>query len=222
MKLLIIEDDMGLASTIADGLKEDYALNISNSGIDGEFQAQTGQYDLIILDLMLPDKDGYSICRGLRKSGINTPILVLSGEVDLKTKVKLLDSGADDYLTKPFKFLELQARIKALIRRKGNWLQQNLISTHDLILDMDKKTAKRGKQIMPLRRKEYYLLEYLIRNAGKVLSRSMIIDNVWEDEPEMITNVVDVHIKYLRDLIDKPFSKKLIKTVYGLGYKIEA
>lgn len=222
MKILIIEDDQELVKTIEDFLKRDYITGSTSSGIDGEYQASTNEYDLVILDLSLSDKDGRVICRNLRKNKVDIPILILTGEHEMKTKVDLLDCGADDYLTKPFKFAELGARIRALLRRKGQAIRPNIISTNDVVLDTEKKTAKREDKTVHLRRKEYYLLEYLMRNAGKVLSRSMILDNVWEEEAEAATNVVDVHIKYLRDRIDRPFSKKVIKTIHGLGYKIEA
>jgi DNA-binding response OmpR family regulator len=222
MKLLIVEDDREVSSTLKDELKKDYIVKISPTGEDGEFQAQTTDYDLIILDLSLPDKDGLSVCKSIRKSDSETPILILTGQTELKMKIDLLDSGADDYLTKPFKIDELRARIRALLRRKKQELSPNTISMGDLELDINRKIVRREEQVVHLRRKEFYILEYLVRNAGNVVSRGMIMDHVWDDDSEAITNVVDVHIKYLRDRIDKPFSKKIIKTVHGLGYKIEA
>ena len=223
MKLLLIEDDKETVATLKEGLGKDYILETSFTGEDGEYRAEIDEYDLIILDLGLPDKDGLEICRKVRKNGIKVPILVLTGEDDLNAKVSLLEAGADDYLTKPFTFSELKARIRALLRRQHyQTFASDILSIEDLTLDINKKIAKRGMRIISLRRKEFYLLEYLIRNAGTVLSRGMIMDHVWNSESDSLTNIVDVHIKYLRDQIDRPFDKKLIKTVHGLGYKIEA
>ncbi|MDO8269423.1 MAG: response regulator transcription factor [Candidatus Levybacteria bacterium] len=222
MKLLLIEDDFEIAITLKEELEKNYIVKISATGEDGEYQAEINDYDLILLDLGLPDKDGLEVCRNIRKSGVRAPILVLTGQADLKMKVSLLDAGADDYLTKPFKLEELMARVRALLRRPKETLLSNTLSTSDLTLDLDKKTAKRETQLIALRKKEFYLLEYLVRNAGNVVSRGMILDNVWDNDCDSLTNIVDVHINYLRDRIDKPYDKKLIKTVHGLGYKIEA
>lgn len=222
MKVLLVEDDRETAATLKEELEKNYIVEPSFTGEEGEYQAEINEYDLIILDLGLPDKDGKEVCINIRKKDRQVPILVLTGEHDLDTKVSLLDLGADDYLTKPFSLSELQARIRALLRRRNYMLAPNLLSVDDLTLDLHKKIAKRGVKNILLRRKEFYLLEYLIRNAGRVVSRSMILDHVWESNCESLTNVVDVHIKYLRDQIDRPFDKQLIKTVHGLGYKIEA
>lgn len=222
MKLLLIEDDKETAATLKEELEKDYVIELSFSGEDGEYKAEINEYDLIVLDLGLPDKDGLEVCRKIRANRIQTPILVLTGESDLGIKISLLDAGADDYLTKPFTFAELKARIRAVLRRQHQTFISNTLSVEDLTLDLNKKIAKRGVKIISLRPKEFYLLEYLIRNTGAVLSRGMILDHVWDSESESLTNIVDVHIKYLRDQVDRPFEKKLIKTVHGLGYKIEA
>ncbi len=222
MKLLLIEDNSMFALTLKSELESRYVVKVEETAEKGELQAQTNDYDIILLDLSLPDKNGLWVCRALRSNGIKTPILILTGEDSTATKVELLDSGADDYLTKPFKIDELYARIRALLRRQQQSLGSNTLQTRDIILDLDTKTVRRDKRIVPLRRKEYYILEYLVRNAGNVVSRGMILDHVWEDEADSLTNVVDVHIKYLRDRIDKPFPKKIIKTIHGIGYKIEA
>lgn len=222
MKLLFIEDDKETEATLKEELEKDYVVEVSFSGEDGEYNAEINEYDLILLDLGLPNKDGLEVCRELRENGLQIPIIVLTGESNLETKVSLLDAGADDYLTKPFTFDELKARIRALLRRQHKTFASNTLSIEDLTLDLSKKIAKRGIKIISLRRKEFYLLEYLLRNAGKVVSRGMILDHVWDSNSETLTNVVDVHIKYLRDQIDRSFDKKLIKTVHGLGYKIEA
>ena len=222
MKLLLIEDDRETAATLKEELGKDYIVEVSFTGEDGEYQTDINEYDLVILDLGLPDKGGEEVCRNIRKKNARVPILVLTGEHKVQTKVSLFDLGADDYLTKPFSFGELKARIRALLRRKQDTFVSQIISLDDLTLDLNKKIVQRGVKHISLRRKEFYLLEYLIRNAGRVVSRSMILDHVWESNSESLTNVVDVHIKYLRDQIDRPFGKQLIKTVHGLGYKIEA
>lgn len=222
MKLLLIEDDKETVATLKEGLEKEYVVEFSFSGEDGEYKAEINEYDLILLDLGLPSKDGFQVCRDLRENGLQIPIIVLTGESDLNTKVSLLDAGADDYLIKPFTFAELKARIRTVLRRQHQTFVSNTLSIEDLTLDLNKKIAKRGLQIISLRPKEFYLLEYLIRNRGAVLSRGMILDHVWNSESESFTNIVDVHIKYLRDQVDRPFDKKLIKTVHGLGYKIEA
>jgi DNA-binding response OmpR family regulator len=150
------------------------------------------------------------------------PILMLTGQAETEKKVLALDAGADDYLVKPFKIEELLARIRALLRRHPTALTSNTLSIDSLILDPSRKIVKRNEDNIVLRRKEFDLLEYLMRNNGRVITREMIVDNIWDSNHESVTNVVDVHIKYLRDKIDKPYKKKLIKTVHGVGYKIEA
>ncbi len=222
MKLLIIEDDKQTAATIKDEMKDYYAVDVVHTGEDGEYQAEVNDYDVIIIDIRLPDKDGISVCKEIRKAGIKTPILMLTGSLETKNKVSALDSGADDYLTKPFKFAELLARIRALMRRNPNTLDSNVLSLGDLTLDITANRVQRKKKTIPLRRKEFSLLEYLMRNPERVITRTMILEHVWDSSVDPITNTVDVHINYLRDKIDRPFGTKLIKTVHGLGYKIEA
>ncbi len=222
MKILIIEDDRQTAETIRDVLKDYYAVDVSYSGKDGEYQASVNEYDAIILDVVLPDMDGVEVCKKIRENEIKTPILMLTGKTETKDKVTALDSGADDYLTKPFKFAELLARIRALMRRAPSTLDSNTLSVGNLSLDIGTNKVKRNDKTIPLRRKEFGLLEYLMRNRGRVLTRSMILEHVWDSDTDPITNTVDVHINYLRDKIDRPFPTQLIKTVHGLGYKIEA
>ena len=211
-----------MAATLKEELEKDYLVEVSFSGEDGEYQAEVNACDLIILDLGLPDKNGLEVCRNIRIRRIQVPLLVLTGEYDVQTKVALFEAGADDYLIKPFNFAELKVRIRALLRRQQQVFISHVLSTQDLTLDLNKKIVKRGVTNISLRRKEFYLLEYLVRNAGNVVSRTMILDNVWESDCDSLTNIVDVHIKYLRDQIDRSFKKKLIKTVHGLGYKLEA
>lgn len=222
MKILIIEDDRQTAETIRDVMKDYYAVDISYTGEDGEYQASVNEYDVIVLDVVLPDINGVEVCKRIRENEIKTPILMLTGKTEIKDKVTALDSGADDYLTKPFKFAELLARIRALMRRNPGTLSSNTLCVGNLSLDIVKNMVKRNDKTIPLRRKEFGLLEYLMRNRGRVLTRSMILEHVWESDTDPITNTVDVHINYLRGKIDRPFTDQLIKTVHGLGYKIEA
>jgi two-component system, OmpR family, copper resistance phosphate regulon response regulator CusR len=221
MKLLLIEDDRDTALTIKSELTTDFVIDIASSGEESEYQIQTAKYDIILLDLDLPDTNGYLLCKRFREEKVTTPIIILTGEDDIDRKVLLLNSGADDYVTKPFSIKELRARIRAVLRRQFSTSLTEVISVADLVLDLDKKSVTRADQVIPLRRKEFHLLEYLVKNAGKVITRDMILNHVWESNFDSLTNVVDVHIKYLRDRIDKPFARKLIKTVHGLGYKID-
>lgn len=220
MQLLLIEDEKETALTIKEKLEPDSKVDIAFLGKEGEDLAFNRNYDLIIIDLSLPDKNGLEVCQTLRKEGIITPILILTGESSIDKKVIALESGADDYLTKPFSFAELKARIKALFRR-ANQNYSPILKVGDLTLDPERKTAKRGKKTIHLRRKEISLLEYLMHNPGRVLTRDMILNNVWGGDEEPLYNTIDVHIKYLRDQMDRKFSKKMIKTIYGLGYKLE-
>ena len=221
MKVLVIEDDKQTAETIRDGMKDYYAVDVALTGEDGEYQASVNDYDAIVLDIVLPGMNGVEVCKKIRENGIKTPILMLTGKVDTKDKVTALDSGADDYLTKPFKFAELLARIRALMRRIPSTLDSTSLSVGDLSLDVSTNKVMYKDKAIPLRRKEFGLLEYLMRNAGQTLTRGMILEHVWDSSTDPITNTVDVHINYLRDKVDRPFGTKLIKTAHGLGYKIE-
>jgi DNA-binding response OmpR family regulator len=221
MKILLIEDDLEMSATIQNKLTDYFVVETVTTGEEGEFEAQVNSYDLIILDYTLPDINGLEVCKRIRNGDVNTPILMLTGQVDLEKKVIALDAGVDDYVTKPFHFEELMARVRALMRRQSD-VHSNILQVNDLTFDLHKKIVKRKNKTISLRRKELYLLEYLMRNTGRVITREMILDHVWDSATDVAGNVVDVHIKYLRDLIDKPFNKKLIKTIHGLGYKIEA
>ena len=220
MRILVIEDDKNLTEVIVSKLKTHYAVDVAENGAKGEECAYQNEYDLIVLDYNLPDTDGVTLCQNLRKHDITTPVLILTGRAAIPDKVKALDSGADDYLTKPFSFEELTARIRALLRRKTDLTAQPVLIIDDLTLDLASSTVSRGNLKIQLRRKELQLLEFLMRNRGRTVSRQMIMEHIWDNNSDPLTNTVDVHIKYLRDRIDKPFRKKLIKTVYGLGYKI--
>ncbi|HEX8964939.1 MAG TPA: response regulator transcription factor [Patescibacteria group bacterium] len=222
MRLLVIEDDKETAYAIKEVLIDNYVVELAFTGAEGYEKALANEYDLITLDLNLPDINGLEVCKKIRSKGIITPILMLTGQDEISTKVAGLDYGADDYLLKPFNFEELMARIRVLLRRNHPHHMTNTLHVGNLTLDLTKKVVKRGNRSIPLRRKELSLLEYLMRNRGKVITREMILNHVWASIEDPSTNTIDVHIKYLRDQIDKPFVKKLIKTVHGLGYKIES
>ena len=218
MRILVVEDEKKLASFIKRGLKEKgYAVDVASNGNDGLFQASEIPYDLVILDVMLPGKDGIFICRQLRKKNINTPILMLTARDDVEDKVSGLDAGADDYLTKPFEFVEFLARVRALIRRKSQ-ATSNKIKIADLELNqLTHKVIREGKEI-ELTSTEYSLLEYLMLNANSVVTRTMISEHVWNDDFDSFSNVINVYINYLRKKIDTGFDKKLIHSLRGTGY----
>ncbi|MBN2144761.1 MAG: response regulator transcription factor [Candidatus Aureabacteria bacterium] len=218
MRILVIEDELKVAGFIKRGLKEEgYAVDIASDGEEGHYYATTNDYDLIILDLMLPKMDGLTLCQELRKDNISIPIIILTAKDTVKDKVTGLDTGADDYLTKPFAFEELQARIRALLRKK-NHQASTILQAADLTLNtVTHKAARSGREI-PLTTKEYSLLEYLMRNADSVVTRTMISEHVWDINFDTFTNVIDVYINYLRNKIDKGHKKKLIHTLRGRGY----
>jgi len=221
MRVLIIEDDRKVAGFLARGLKEEqYAVDVCRDGEEALQLAQLYDYDIIILDIMLPRKDGFTVCRELRAKGIFTPILMLTAKDALEDKVKGLSEGADDYLTKPFSFEELLARIKALFRRSQDY-KTKLLKAEDLVLDPLRRTVKRGNQKIELTGKEFALLEYLLRNKGRIISPTMILEHVWDKDYLGGSNVVNVYINHLREKIDRPFAKKLIKTIRGQGFTID-
>jgi len=218
MRILVVEDEKKLASFIKRGLKEKgYTVDVAANGTDGLFQAEEVPYDLIVLDVMLPGKDGLFICRQLRKKNINTPILMLTARDDIEDKVSGLDAGADDYLTKPFDFAEFLARVRALIRRKCD-VNTNKLKVADLELDQLTHKVKRSEKEIELTSTEYSLLEYLMLNAGHVVTRTMISEHVWNDDFDTFSNVINVYINYLRKKIDSGFEKKLIHSIRGTGY----
>ncbi len=221
MKILIIQDDFRIASHCKKALERLYTVETAVSGEEGEYYSSLNCFDLIILDAFLPYANGIDLCKKLRSQKNTTPILVITGQTKLHEKLQAFSSGVDDYLTKPFELSELLARVQALLRRPRN-LYFEKISVGDLTIDLISKTVWRKENLISLRRKEYLILEYLIRHMGKVVSREELLDHVWEMNEESVGNVVDVHIKYLRDQMDRKFDKKLIKTVHGMGYKIEA
>lgn len=221
MKLLLIDDNKELVQTLRKELSKYFIVETARTGKQGEYLAQVNDYELIILDITLPDLNGIEVCKLLRESGIHTPIIMLTGHGELATKVSALDLGADDYVIKPFKFPELLSRMRAVLRRQKKILPSNILTVGDLQIDLNKRLVFRKDKIISLRKKEFYLLEYLVRNVGNVITREMILNHVWASENDFLTNIVDVHIKYLRDHIDRGFDKKLIKTIHGLGYKLE-
>ncbi|MGA1843981.1 MAG: response regulator [bacterium] len=221
MRILLIEDELRIANFIERGLKEEhYAVDVADNGEKALYCADVNPYDLIILDIMLPDMNGFAICRELRGKGIETPILILTAKDSLKDKVQGLDMGADDYLTKPFAFEELLARVRALLRRARSE-KQTLLTVADLELDQVTHRVKRAGKDIPLTAKEYSLLEYLMLHARQVVTRTMISEHVWNEDFDSFTNITDVYINYLRNKIDKGFDKQLIHTIRGVGYMLE-
>ena len=221
MRILLVEDDKKLAGLIARSLKEQrYAVDTAHDGENGIFLAEENPYDLIILDIMLPLKDGLSICRRLRQKKSETPILLLTARDDVQDKVVGLDAGADDYLTKPFSFAEFLARVRVLLRRRGRE-KSTALKVADLELDqITHKVFRGGKEII-LTATEYALLEYLMLNANAVVTRTMISEHVWNDSFDSFSNVINVYVNYLRKKIDEGFDKKLIHSLRGTGYVLK-
>jgi DNA-binding response OmpR family regulator len=218
MKILIVEDEKKVANFIKRGLEEDsYQVTLSYDGVDGLKRANSDDFDLIILDRMLPKKDGLTVLHELRGSGNQIPVLMLTAKAETEDVVSGLDAGADDYLLKPFAFAELQARVRALIRRSEQDRGAE-IRFADLRLDPVNHKVWRGQTEIVLTAKEYNLLAYMVRNAGNVLTRANIADNCWEYPFETFTNIIDVYINYLRKKVDGKFLTKLIHTVRGQGY----
>jgi two-component system, OmpR family, copper resistance phosphate regulon response regulator CusR len=217
MRILVVEDERKVASFIQKGLEEEtYAVDVAHTGPDGEYLATLTRYDLVVLDLMLPGKDGVEVCRTLRARGIRTPVLMLTARDSLKAKVEGLDSGADDYLTKPFAFEELVARIRALLRRgPGGDVPLRFA---DLTLDRGQHKASRGGREFQLTNKEFALLEFFIRRPGQILSRSVLAQHVWGVDFDSETNVIDVTVSHLRNKVDRGSGPQLIHTVRGAGY----
>ena len=217
MRILVVEDEKKVAGFVKKGFEEEsYAVDVAYDGVEGEYLATTNEYDAIVLDIMLPKKNGMDVVKDLRTRGIKTPVLLLTARDAVEDKVKGLDSGADDYLSKPFAFEELLARVRALMRRKEYSIVE--LKFADLALDQATRKAKRGSMEIDLTSKEYGLLEYFLRNPNKVLTRTMIAEHVWDYTFDTDTNVIDVYVNHLRNKIDKDSSKKLIHTVRGIGY----
>lgn len=218
MRILLVEDEKSLAEIIKKGLEEEgYAVDLAYDGEEGLFMAENQPSDLIILDIMLPIVDGMTILRKIRKAGIKTPVLMLTAKDTVMDKVSGLDSGADDYLTKPFSFEELLARIRALLRRRSD-IKASTIEVDDLLINMANHEVMRGGKSIILSPKEYALLEYMALNKNKVLSRTELIEHIYDENSDFDSNVIDVFINRLRNKIDREFYKKLIHTVRGAGY----
>lgn len=219
----MIEDEHRIANTIKEGLEQErYAVDVVYDGESGYDLASTEDYDVIILDLMLPKMDGLEICRKLRQEHIHIPVLMLTAKGQIQDKIEGFDSGADDYLTKPFSFEELLARLRALSRRPRKVLS-DVLKVKDLTINLDNFKVKRDGKDIKLTSKEFSLLEYLMRNSGRVLKKEQIISHIWNYDSDVLPNTVEVYIKTLRNKIDRPFSdqKPLIHTIRGFGYKLE-
>jgi len=220
MRLLVIEDNPKMAALIRKGLTEQgYAVDVAYSGQDGEFMAADEAYDAVVLDLMLPDQDGLLVCRNLRRRGVHKPILMLTALSTTQDKITGLDAGADDYLTKPFEFDELVARIRALLRR-GQAREASTLKFEDIEMDLLKRTVTRAGKKVKLTAKEFALLEYFLRNPNRVLSRTAIGEHVWDMNFDSDSNVIDVYVSMLRRKLDKGFDQRLIHTVIGTGYML--
>ena len=222
VRALIVEDDATIASFIARGLKEaGFAVDQAADGAAGLDLARNAPHDVAVVDLMLPKLDGLSLIQAMRREHIRTPVLILSAKQSVDDRVKGLESGGDDYLTKPFAFPELLARVNALIRRASGAPPQTQLTVGDLTLDLMARCATRAGQDIELRPREFALLEYLMRNAGRVVSKTMILSHVWDYAFDPRTNVVDVLVFRLREKVDKGFGTKLIQTVRGVGYVLK-
>lgn len=222
MRILVVEDEHRIAHSLQKGLEQEkYAVDVAYTGTEGYDLAATEEYDLIILDIMLPEMDGITICKKIREQKIHTPILLLTAKSQVHDKVKGLDTGADDYLTKPFSFEEFLARVRALVRRRGTETQLEL-SVDDLFMNIQRFEVKRGDKSIMLTNKEFSLLEFLMMKRGVIVTKDQIIQHVWNFDANILPNTVEVYVKKLRDKIDGQFpeKKQLIKTVRGFGYRL--
>jgi heavy metal response regulator len=221
MRLLVVEDEKKVAGFIKKGLEEEgYAVDLVSDGHEGLWMALDGAYDVILLDINLPGMDGLEVLRELRKKELRTPVLLLTVRATIEDKVLGLDTGADDYLTKPFAFQELLARVRALLRRRVE-AELPLLQVADLTLDPARRVVFRGQEKIDLTTKEFALLDYFMRNVGRVLTRTMIAEHVWDYDFDPMTNVIDVYVNYLRKKIDVGREPKLIRTVRGAGYVLQ-
>jgi two-component system copper resistance phosphate regulon response regulator CusR len=222
MRLLLVEDDARIARFVAKGLREQaYAVDVASTGEEALYQAAINTYDLVILDVMIPGRNGFEVCGELRKSGQRMPILMLTARDAVEDRITGLDRGADDYLTKPFEFRELLARLRALLRRSGE-LRPAKIAIADLVLDTAAQSASRGGRAVTLTAKEYALLEFLARNAGRVVGRAEIAEHVWDETFDPFSNLIEVYVNRVRGKIDADSEKPLLHTRRGAGYILGA
>ena len=220
MRVLVVEDSVKMASLLKRGLEEEgYAVDVTTTGEDAVWMATQNAIDAVVLDVLLPDLDGFEVCRRIREAGTWSPVLMLTARHGVEDRVQGLDVGADDYLTKPFAFIELAARLRALIRR-GVGERPAMLTVGDLIMDPATRVVRRGDATIDLTAKEFSLLEYFMRHPGEVLSRMQLIEHVWDFAYDGGSNVVDVYVKYLREKIDRPFGIRSIETVRGAGYRL--
>lgn len=220
MRILIVEDEVKMAKALRTGLEaDDFSVNVAHTGEDGFFLASTETYDLVILDLMLPNRDGMEVLAALRQKNVSVPVLILTSRDTVEDRVKGLDAGADDYLVKPFAFSELLARVRALLRR-GKQESGDKLRLADLEMDTAGRVVTRGGKELGLTAREFDLLEYMLRQKGRVISREMLARDVWQETTRYtpLDNVIDVHVAHLRKKLDDPFRKKLLHTVRGVGF----
>ncbi len=222
MNIILLEDDIKTADFIIKGLtQEGFSVAHCADGKEGCFKLLNGDFDLAVVDVMLPGMEGFAIVEAVRKAGKTLPMLILSARDSLQDKIRGLQSGSDDYLTKPFAFAELSARIQALLRRRSASAEPTSLTVADLTIDLLSRKVTRGGTRIDLQPQEYMLLEYLMRNTGRVVSKTMIVEHVWEYNFDPTTNIVETRMCRLREKIDKPFERKLIQTVRGFGYVLE-
>lgn len=221
MRILVADDDRRLTGIVKRGLLEEtYAVDIAYDGAEAEYYGETGNYDLIILDIMMPEKDGLDVCRSLRAKNINTPILMLTARDAVEDRVKGLDAGADDYLVKPFAFSELAARVQALARRRAPASVATVLQAGGIEMDLLRREVRRAGRPIALQPREFRLLEELLRNAGEVVTRSMLLERVWDFHFDPQTKIVETHMSRLRAKLNDGFTEDAIETVRGAGYRV--
>lgn len=223
MRVLLVEDDRRLVRALRRVLEEErYVVDEAFDGVEGEDLARAGEYDFIVLDVMLPGRDGISVCANLRRARIATPILMLTARDTVEDRVTGLDAGADDYLVKPFASMELLARLRSIGRRRTDEMPESRLEADNLVMDLIRHEVRRGEEIIDLTAREFALLEYFLRHQGQALTRTQILAAVWRFDTEVISNVVDIYVHYLRDKIDRHARKKLLHTIRGVGYALRA